>query len=148
MITGNPTDRQPEGPLYERLVKPAILSLLDSSDCSYRCERDLHHHLTVCLDRVQPLNLGSRQTRMHAEEPAVACYGSGRHGNIDFFLAEDCYQNHSHSGIAVELNGITVTRLRSSAICASWWIQRMDIPKLRTLHLGRATTCSKQFKWD
>jgi hypothetical protein len=90
--------------LFGTLVKPAILAVLSDGQGFYRCERDLHHHLTVCLDRIQPLQLGSRQPVLHTEKPAIACYGSGRHGNIDFFVADASYCADSQSGVAIEVN--------------------------------------------
>lgn len=90
--------------LFETLVKPAIMTVLNDGQGFYRCERDLHHHLTVCLDRIQPLHLGSRKPVLHTERPAIACYGSGRHGNIDFFVADESHCAGSQSGVAVEVN--------------------------------------------
>ena len=91
-------------PLFETLVKLAILTVLNDGQGFYRCERDLHHHFTVCLDRIQPLHLGSREPVLHTERPAIACYGSGRHGNIDFFVADESHCAGSQSGVAVEVN--------------------------------------------
>jgi hypothetical protein len=90
--------------LFETLVKPAIMTVLNDGQGFYRCERDLHHHLTVCLDRIQPLHLGSRKPVLHTERPAIACYGSGRHGNIDFFIADESDCAGSQPGVAVEVN--------------------------------------------
>lgn len=90
--------------LFETVVKPAILDLLDNGQGIYRCERDLHHHFTACLNRVRPLHLGSRKPILHTEKPAVACYGSGRHGNIDFFVAGDSHGAGSRGGVAIEVN--------------------------------------------
>jgi hypothetical protein len=90
--------------LFETLVKPAILTVLNDGQGFYRCERDLHHHLTVCLDRIRPLHLGSQRPVLHTERPAIACYGSGRHGNIDFFVADESHCAGSQHGVAVEVN--------------------------------------------
>jgi hypothetical protein len=90
--------------LFETLVEPAIQNLLNNGHGNYRCERDLHHHFTVCLDRIHPLHLGSREPVLHTERPAVACYGSGRRGNIDFFVADERSAAGSKSGVAVEVN--------------------------------------------
>lgn len=90
--------------LFETLVKPAILTVLNDGQGLYRCERDLHHHLTVCLDRIQPLHLGSRERVLQTEKPAIARYGSGRHGNIDFFVGDESHCAGSQTGVAVEVN--------------------------------------------
>ena len=95
---------QPMQSLFETLVKPTILTVLNEGQGFYRCERDLHHHFTVCLDRIRPLHLGSREPVLHTERPAIACYGSGRHGNIDFFVADESHCAGSQSGVAVEVN--------------------------------------------
>lgn len=85
--------------IFESLIQPAILRLLAETEGEYRCERDLHHHLTVCFQQITPLQLGTRQKQVRMEEPGVACYGSGRKGNLDyFFLGAEGY------GAAVELN--------------------------------------------
>src|ERR1019366_6488601 len=93
--------------IVERLIRPAILKLLGETDGSYRCERDLHHHFTVCLSGIEPLLLGTRQRRVFLEHPGKACYGSGRDGNLDYFFPE---HNSTVSafqpkcGAAMELN--------------------------------------------
>jgi hypothetical protein len=95
----------PDSPfsLFESLVKPAICKVLEGTDGSYRCERDLHHHLTVCLEQVQPLRLGTRARILRTEDPAVARYGTGRRGNIDFLLANGDLTG-SRREIALEVN--------------------------------------------
>jgi hypothetical protein len=95
---------EPMQSLFETLVKPAILTVVNAGQGYYRCERDLHHHLTVCLDRIRPLHLGSRHPVLHTERPAIACYGSGRRGNVDFFVADANDKAGSQSGVAVEIN--------------------------------------------
>lgn len=95
---------QPMQSLFETLVKPAILTVLNDGQGFYRCERDLHHHFSVSLDRIQPLHLGSREPLLRTERPAIACYGSGRHGNIDFFVADESHRADAQSGVAVEVN--------------------------------------------
>jgi hypothetical protein len=97
---------QPES-IVEQLIRPAILKLLGESDGSYRCERDLHHHFTVCLNGVRALQLGTRQRHVYLEHPGKACYGSGRDGNLDYFFPVrnatlDSLQRQS--GAAMELN--------------------------------------------
>ena len=104
MNTGTAICTQGMQSLFETLVKPAILTVLNDGQGFYRCERDLHHHFTVCLDRIQPLHLGSREPVLHTERPAIACYGSGRHGNIDFFVTDESHCAGSQSGVAVEVN--------------------------------------------
>ena len=85
-----------------QLITPAIFRLMSETDGSYRCERDLHHHFTACLQAVQPLKLGTRQRIVNTEEPCYACYGSGRKGNLDYFFPKD--PGRPCSGIGVELN--------------------------------------------
>jgi hypothetical protein len=91
----------PEHSLFQTVIMPAILRVLNDGQGNYRCERDLHHHFTVCLDWIRPVQLGSRKAILQTERPAVACYGSGRQGNIDFFVAAE-----SHGmgpGVALEV---------------------------------------------
>lgn len=91
--------------IFERLIRPAILRLLAETDGSYRCERDLHHHFTVWLNGIEPLLIGTQQRLVSLEHPALACYGSGRKGNLDYFFhgASTGYSSMSN-GSAVELN--------------------------------------------
>jgi hypothetical protein len=89
--------------LFESLVKPAIWNVLHSTDGSYRCERDLHHHLTVCLEQILPLRLGTRDRILRMEDPAIARYGTGRRGNIDFLIAQRD-RTGSRQEIALEVN--------------------------------------------
>jgi hypothetical protein len=71
----------------ESLIRPAILKLVSESEGAYRCERDLHHHFTVCLDSIRSLELGTQRRRVFMERPALACYGKGsRRGNLDYFF--------------------------------------------------------------
>jgi len=99
-------DAQPES-IVEQLIRPAILKLLGETDGSYRCERDLHHHFTVCLNGIKPLQLGTHGRLVYLEHPGKACYGSGRNGNLDYFFPE---RNQTvslvqhQSGAAMELN--------------------------------------------
>lgn len=93
--------------IVEQLIRPAILKLLAYSDGSYRCERDLHHHFTVCLDDIKPLLLGTRQRLAFLEQPGKACYGSGRNGNLDYFFPQRgpaFVALRGQSGVAMELN--------------------------------------------
>jgi hypothetical protein len=93
--------------IVERLIRPAILKLLGETDGSYRCERDLHHHFTVCLSAIEPLLLGTRQKRVFLEHPGRACYGSGRDGNLDYFFPEPnsgMIALQRNYGAAMELN--------------------------------------------
>jgi len=93
--------------IVERLIRPAIQKLLGETDGSYRCERDLHHHFTVCLNGIELLLLGTRRRRVFLEHPGKACYGKGRDGNLDYFFPG---QNSAvialpqQSGAAMELN--------------------------------------------
>ena len=85
---------------FEALIKPAILKLVAETEGSYRCERDLHHHLTVCLNQIISLRLGTAVRVVFFEQPGKACYGTGRNGNIDFFFPGP----FRGCGTAVELN--------------------------------------------
>jgi hypothetical protein len=75
----------------DTLIKPAILKLVSESEGVYRCERDLHHHFTVCLHSIQNLEFGTHRRGVFLEEPARAFYGSGRKGNLDYFFPTDPY---------------------------------------------------------
>lgn len=93
----------------ETLIKPAILKLVSESEGVYRCERDLHHHFTVCLDSIKSLAPGTHRRRVFMERPALACYGKGaRRGNLDYFFPSEMsapYRNRVfQEGVAVELN--------------------------------------------
>jgi hypothetical protein len=93
--------------IVERLIRPAILKLLGDTEGLYRCERDLHHHFTVCLNTIQPLLLGTRQRRAFLEHPGKACYGTGRDGNLDYFfpaLISLATPIRERAGAAMELN--------------------------------------------
>jgi hypothetical protein len=97
----------PHESIVERLVRPAILKLLEETDGSYRCERDFHHHYTVCLNGIEPLLLGTLRRRALLEHPGKACYGSGRDGNLDYFIPDHhstVMAEQRKSGAAMELN--------------------------------------------
>jgi hypothetical protein len=99
-------DAQPES-IVGQLVRPAILKLSGETDGLYRCERDLHHHFTVCLNNVKALQLGTAERLIYLEHPAKACYGSRRDGNLDYFFPERNSTTVSlqrRSGVAMELN--------------------------------------------
>jgi|SRR5271157_481916 len=91
---------------YKHLIKPAILKLVEESHGAYRCERDLHHHFTLCLQAVKPLALGTRDPVVVMEHPSRAAYGSGRLGNLDYFFPADGSRRDygGTQGTAVELN--------------------------------------------
>jgi hypothetical protein len=82
--------------LFEALIKPGILRLLSEEEGGYRVERDLHHHLTTCFDKVAQVRLGRRDRLVRYEEPTTAKYSwkgyeddvlNGRKaGNVDFFF--------------------------------------------------------------
>jgi hypothetical protein len=93
--------------VVDDLIKPAISRLVSESEGAYRCERDLHHHFTVCLQHVMSLELGTHGRRVRMEEPAFACYGSGRKGNLDYFFPRKSTRELKGAlcdGVAVELN--------------------------------------------
>jgi len=77
---------------FASLIRPAILQLLGEQEReSYRCERDLHHHLTLCLNAVRPLRLGRSDKLLEMEHPTRAKYRWGssagfKAGNIDFYF--------------------------------------------------------------
>lgn len=79
---------------FEKLIRPAILRLLSEEEGGYRVERDLHHHLTICLQQIRPLQLGRQDRVIRYEEPTKGKYswrghGSGfKAGNVDFFFTE------------------------------------------------------------
>ncbi len=98
---------QEEGSVINDLIRAAISKLISESEGAYRCERDLHHHFTVCLDHITPLELGTLGRRVRMEEPTFACYGSGRKGNLDYFFPRNSPHHHGRElreGVAVELN--------------------------------------------
>ena len=104
MATSNGTG---ERSLIDGLIRPAIMKLVSESEGMYRCERDLHHHFTVCLAHVTSLELGTPRRRVRMEEPTLACYGSGRKGNLDYFFPSDQPSTIGYGpreGVAVELN--------------------------------------------
>lgn len=102
-LNQNPFPSDPPHSLLDRLLKPAIWNVLRGTDGSYRCERDLHHHLTVCLEQIQPLRLGTRGRILRMEDPAVARYGTGRRGNVDFLIVQGG-RTGSRREIALEVN--------------------------------------------
>jgi hypothetical protein len=97
-----------EASIIDGLIRPAIMKLISESEGAYRCERDLHHHFTACLAQVTNLRLGTLSRKVYLEEPAFACYGSGRMGNLDYFFpksdSEGYYKSLSRDGVAMELN--------------------------------------------
>jgi len=92
------------GSPYQQLILPAIHRLLSEADGSYRCERDLHHHLTACLQAVRSLGLGTRRALVKYEHPAPADYGTGRLGNLDYFFPHRSSDLETGKGTALELN--------------------------------------------
>ncbi len=93
----------------DTLIRPAISKLVSESEGAYRCERDLHHHFTVCLNSLKSLELGTYRRRVFMERPALACYGKGaRRGNLDYFFPSENsgpYRDRVfQEGVAVELN--------------------------------------------
>jgi len=97
-----------EAPIIDGLIRPAIMRLISESEGAYRCERDLHHHLTTCLAKIANLELGTPRRRVFMEEPALACYGSGRKGNLDYFFPDSdvgaSWDVGPRDGVAMELN--------------------------------------------
>jgi hypothetical protein len=92
-----------QDPIFDRLIKPAVLKLFSETEGCYRCERELHHHFTICLEHIKPLRLGTHQKVAWMEGPAEACYGSGRKGNLDYFIPANPGAQRGH-GAAIELN--------------------------------------------
>jgi hypothetical protein len=93
--------------IVEQLIRPAIITLLGETDGLYRCERDLHHHFTVCLNGVKALQLGTGHRLVYLEHPGKACYGKGRDGNLDYFFPElsaTAASLRRPRGAAMELN--------------------------------------------
>jgi hypothetical protein len=94
--------------IIDGLIRPAILRLVAETEGEYRDERDLHHHLTTCLAQITNLELGTSRRRVRMEEPAFACYGKGRKGNLDCFFPTTASPSATRCGprygVAVELN--------------------------------------------
>ncbi len=97
-----------EASIVDGLIRPAIVKLVSESEGAYRCERDLHHHLTTCLAKIANLELGTPRRRVFMEQPALACYGSGRKGNLDYFFpgsdSDASWNVGPRDGVAMELN--------------------------------------------
>ncbi len=98
---------------YQIFIKTAITKLLRETHADYRCERDLHHHLTACIESVQPGLFGSPR-RVQMECPTQAQYSWSRRrqkrGNLDYFFHEESAERivrftpRGHDGTALELN--------------------------------------------
>ncbi len=80
-------------------------------DGDYRCERDLHHHLTALFDGLSPLRIGQKNTLVRYEKPTRGTYQwsgeSPSSGNIDiYFVGNETDPQFSSptNGIAVEVN--------------------------------------------
>jgi len=76
-------------PNMENRIRPAILQVFDG-DGAYRCERDLHHHLTILFNAISPLSAGQESSVIEYEHPTKAKYswsGEGsKSGNVDMFF--------------------------------------------------------------
>jgi hypothetical protein len=77
-------------------------------DGDYRCERDLHHHLTALFENVSPLRIGRKDTLVRYEKPTTGTYQwSGEYpsaGNIDIFFVP----NNADPNLASPLGGLAV----------------------------------------
>jgi hypothetical protein len=97
-------------PNYENRIRVAMVKVFEL-DGDYRCERDLHHHLTALFDSISPMRIGQKDTLVRYEKPTKGSYqwkgDSPSSGNIDIvFLtngADQAYWNPPE-GIAVEVN--------------------------------------------
>lgn len=75
---------------YEKRICPAMEVVFDG-DCDYRCERDLHHHLTLLFNASSNMKLGQRDRAIVYGHPTGGRYQwtgvSETSGNLDMCLA-------------------------------------------------------------
>jgi hypothetical protein len=95
---------------YLNRIFPGMVTVFEL-DADYRCERDLHHHLTSLFDKISPMRIGEKNTLVRYEMLTLGNYNwSGdtpSSGNIDiFFMAsdEDANFNVPIGGTAIEIN--------------------------------------------
>ncbi len=92
---------------FETWVAPAIRSIYES-DGLYRCERDLHHHLTSLFERTAPLNLGSLRAVAEYEHPTLGKYcwtgQSDTSGNVDIHFFRTDSEGEQVGDVAIEVN--------------------------------------------
>jgi len=93
---------------FDALINPAVNLLLAEGQGVYRCERDLHHHLTLCLNVVTKLGLGRADRVIRYEEPTLAKYSwtkdNEKSGNVDFFFPTGAMSPLGPVGTAMEVN--------------------------------------------
>lgn len=101
--------------LIETVIMPAIDNIF-ASDCDYRCERDLHHHLTSLFGDFIDLKIGSFDRIIEYEHPTEEKYrwvsddGRKKAGQIDLFFFDQhgdsslSVEPDTQSGIAIECN--------------------------------------------
>jgi hypothetical protein len=94
----------------DKLIVPAIRDIVGGEGV-YRCERDLHHHLTSSLERIVPLCLGSQGRLVGYEHPTTEKYtwkvGGQRKksGNVDFcFFDRSADEGGPTRNTALEIN--------------------------------------------
>ncbi len=95
---------------YINRIRPSMVKVFEL-DCAYRCERDLHHHLTALFESACSLRIGRKDTLVRYEKPTIGTYQwSGEYpsaGNIDIFFVPNAAEPNLVSpdgGIAVEVN--------------------------------------------
>lgn len=101
---------------FNNVVLPALQSVIESK-AIYRCERDLHHHLTSlfeaqCRDKGISLDIGSSNPRIEYEHPTKRKYrwiegdGDEKSGNVDlyFFPMKSTDSWSDSQGVAIEVN--------------------------------------------
>ena len=99
--------------IVEEVVKPAMEKVFEG-DGIYRCERDLHHHLTNLFSSSIGLGIGGRKRILEYEHPTKAKYNwqdhgseSRKSGNVDlYFFSNDGEPPHEtrQKGVAIEVN--------------------------------------------
>jgi hypothetical protein len=94
----------------DKLIVPAIRHIV-AGEGFYRCERDLHHHLTSSLEKIVPLRLGSQDRLVGYEHPTTAKYTwkaggtQKKSGNVDFcFFDRSGADGSPKRNTALEIN--------------------------------------------
>jgi hypothetical protein len=91
----------------ERWVLPAVDAVYEG-DGVYRCERDLHHHLTALFEKIESLRIGSFERLAEYEHPTIGKYQwtgeSDSSGNVDIYFFPRQENGERLADVAIEVN--------------------------------------------
>jgi hypothetical protein len=96
---------------FDNRIRPSVSEVFQG-DGAYRCERDLHHHLTILFNGHSPLRLSDKSDPVaEYEHPTIARYAwskkKKKSGSIDiYFLPRLTPADYAtgEGGIAIEVN--------------------------------------------